>query len=229
MIASYLDLLVIYNISQVMLYDILHESVRWINSTFTFPLLRYIKQENTEALQQISLLFSDRSNGCINGCIGAIDGIAIKIKCPNLKQDGEKNPGSYFCRKGFYALNAQAICDSKKRILWLSTGHKGSTHDSFAFAETRLSALLEEKREYLYKHRLFLIGDSAYSLQSYMIVPYSNAKSNSIEDSFNYWHSRTRHFVLIINRSCDLKMVFVCNHHYYHQIPLVRCLHSLAP
>jgi hypothetical protein len=118
--------------------------------------------------------------------------LAIKIKSPNTTLDNVPDPGNYFCRKGFFALNVQAICDSKKRILWMSTGHKGSTHDSLAFSETQLHALLERKKDYLYNHRLYIIGDSAYSLQSYMIVPYSNATPNTVDDSFNYWHSRTR-------------------------------------
>ena len=121
-----------------------------------------------------------------------IDGIAIRIRSPQIKADGAEDPGNYYCRKGFYALNAQAICDSKKRILWISTGHKGSTHDSLAFADTKLYNLLDEKKKYLYKHRLFVIGDSAYGLSSNMIVPYDNAQSNSMNDAFNYYHSRTR-------------------------------------
>ena len=53
------------------------------------------------------------------------------------------DPGNYYCPKGFYALNVQAICDRKKRFLWCLTGHKGGTHDSKAFFETKLYDLLE--------------------------------------------------------------------------------------
>jgi DDE superfamily endonuclease len=190
--ASYLDLLLSYGISSYMLYDIFHQTIQWINNTFVFPLPRYLIEENTEKLQEISELFSNRSNGIINGCIGAIDGIAIRIRSPNIIRDDVPDPGNYYCRKGFFALNAQAICDSKKRIIWLSSGHKGSTHDSLAFSETKLIDLLEKKKEYLYKHRLFLIGDSAYAMQSYMIVPFPNADANTMQDDFNYYHSKTR-------------------------------------
>jgi hypothetical protein len=193
--ASYLDLLLGYNISQIMLYDLFHEVVRWINGSFHFPLPTFIKEENTEKLNQISLLFSDKSDGIITGCIGAIDGLAIRIQSPVIHQDNVPDPGNYYCRKGFFALNVQAICDSKKRILWMSSGHKGSTHDSAAFAETGMSALLQRKKEYLYKNRFFIVADSAYSLQSYMIVPYNNAEANSIEDSFNYYQSKTRIYI----------------------------------
>jgi hypothetical protein len=175
-----------------MLYDIFHETIGWINKSFEFELPRLLKDENTEALQDISLSFSDRSDGIINGCIGALDGVAIRIRSPTIIQDNVTDPGNYYCRKGFFALNMQAICDSQKRILWLSSGHKGSTHDSFAFTETKLNKLLKQKQQYLFNNRLFIIGDSAYPLQSYMIVPYANVESNSTEDGFNYYHSRTR-------------------------------------
>lgn len=61
-----------------------------------------------------------------------------------------------------------------------------------AFSETNLSVLLQEKKEYLYKRQLFIAGDSAYPLCSYLIVPYPNAAFNSYQDAFNYWHSSSR-------------------------------------
>jgi len=79
-----------------------------------------------DELKEIGADFSVDSYGCFLGCIGAIDGLAIRIKCLSNVPDF----GNYFCRKNFYALNVQAICDRKKRILWISAGHQGSTHDS---------------------------------------------------------------------------------------------------
>jgi hypothetical protein len=193
--ASYLDLLLAYNLSHHMLYEIFHETINWINKSFEFALPNYIKYENTNKLQQLALAFSDRSDGIINGCIGALDGVAIRIRSPWIERDEVPDPGNYYCRKGFFALNVQAICDADKRIIWLSTGHKGSTHDSVAFIETKLAKLLEDKKDYLYNNRLFIVGDSAYALKSYMMVPYPNAESNSIHDDFNYYHSRTRIYI----------------------------------
>jgi hypothetical protein len=74
------------------------------------------------------------------GCIGALDGLAVKIRCPMLS-DLISDPGNYYCRNGFYdALNVQAICDKLlHRLLWVKTGNKGSTHDSTAFDGTRLN------------------------------------------------------------------------------------------
>ena len=81
------------------------------------------------------------SDGVFQGCIGALDGLAIRIKKPD-KGSSIVNPGAYYCQKGFYALNCQAICDSKKRILWMSSAHQGSCHNSTAFQSTVLHRLI---------------------------------------------------------------------------------------
>jgi hypothetical protein len=130
--ASYLDLLQQYNISTASIYNFFHEGVGWVNETFHFPLTDWLQKENWEALHRVSDQFAAASGDAFKGCIGALDGLAIKIKCPTLCQL-IPDPGNYFCRKGFYALNVQAICDKLRRFLWVSTGHKGSTHDSTAF------------------------------------------------------------------------------------------------
>lgn len=196
--ASYLDLIVSYGIKSAEIYKIFHECKDWINVAFQFPLVTYLRNEDLIALNAISDEFSERSRGVFKGCIGAIDGLAIRIRCPSPIVDGVEDCGNYYCRKGFYALNIQAICDSKKRILWLSSGHKGSTHDSAALNETMLIELLKKKAEFLYNNKLFLVGDSAYSLASYLITPYSDATAKSVEDDFNYYHSSCR-----INIECS--------------------------
>ena len=62
------------------------------------------------------------------------------IKCPSLSE--VKNHGKYFSRKGFNALNIQAIVDRDKRILWRFIGAKGSSHDSAVFKDSALHKFL---------------------------------------------------------------------------------------
>ena len=64
--------------------------------------------------------FASRSGGVLQGCIGALDGWLVRIMCPSIFE--VKNPGKYYSRKGFYAINVQAIVDKKKRILWRYIG-----------------------------------------------------------------------------------------------------------
>lgn len=160
--ASYLDLMMVYGITSTSIYRSFHECIGWINETFTFPLSAWLRTCDTAALRDVSNGFAERSDGAFSGCIGALDGIAIRIDCPTLAED--ENPGQYFCRKGFFALNAQCICDSRKKILWISTGHIGSSHDSSAFTSTALFDYLEEISDFLYENGFFIAGDSAYPL-----------------------------------------------------------------
>lgn len=67
-------------------------------------------------LAEIEQGFAEKSasGGFVRNCVGAIDGIAIRIQCPS-KADCS-NPAAHLNRKGFYSINCQAICDSKKRF-----------------------------------------------------------------------------------------------------------------
>ena len=117
-------------------------------------------------LNHLANQFSESSNGVFFGPFGSLDGVAIRIRSPTLKE--VPDPGNYYCRKGFYALNVQAICDKKKRFLWCYPSNKGSTHDSSAFSGSRLYDLLREEAvsKKLYEMGLFLAGETAYGVTS---------------------------------------------------------------
>jgi hypothetical protein len=189
--ASYLDVLMIFGISKTSLYNVFHEVNVWIVKTLKFPLTDWIVKKNEEALNHLSEAFSEASGGIFRKCIGALDGIAIKIKAPSYSNI-IPDPGNYFCRKGFFALNVQAICDKRRRVIWMSTGHKGSTHDSMAFLDTQLIKVLEENSAWLDEKGYFIVGDSAYPLYCFLLVPFADAAPQSPEDAFNFWLSNSR-------------------------------------
>ena len=114
--SSYLDLLLVYSIGKTTVYDSFHEVVDWINETFTFQLRTLLDKKNLRALKHISSGFASFSQGELEGIIGAIDGIAIRIMCPT-ESDGISDPGNLYCRKQFYALNVQAVVDSKSVLI----------------------------------------------------------------------------------------------------------------
>jgi len=72
----------------------------------------------------------------MTGCVGAIDGCALKISRPRMSDVAD--PNQFFNRKGFYAIVLQAICDHKRRFLFGSATESGSTHDSAAFKASGL-------------------------------------------------------------------------------------------
>ena len=133
------------------------------------------------------------SDGIMQGCLGAIDGWLVCIRCPTRKE--VKNPGKYFARKGFYALNVQVISDMNKKVIWRSIGQIGSIHDSRAFSMTYLYTYLVECASAFMSKGLYFVGDSAYALRSFLLTPYDNPKYPSKEDTFNYFLSRNRIYV----------------------------------
>jgi hypothetical protein len=74
----------------------------------------------------------------------------------------------------------------------MSSKHIGSCHDSRAFMDTSLYKLLQDRKEFLKEHGFFLVGDSAYSLESFLLIPYSQAAPQSDEDAYNFWQSNSR-------------------------------------
>ena len=71
----------------------------------------------------------------------------------------------------------------------------GSSHDSPCFHESKLGKYLEEHAEELKGKGIFLIGDSAYSLRSYLLTPYDNPGSGTAKDNFNFFQSSCRIYV----------------------------------
>ena len=181
--ASYLDLMVIFDLAQQSVLRSFHLVCQWVCQTFEYPLVKALIKEDTEYFDKITHDFAySASQGVFMGCIGALDGLAIKIKQPVTTKE-LSNPGAYYCRKGYFALNCQAICDFDKRITWISSRHIGSCHDSAAFTETKLYDLLRQKAEFLTKNGYFIVGDSAYNMESFLLVPFPQAAPRSAEDA----------------------------------------------
>ena len=87
-----------------------------MNETFSYPFVKALRDEDQEYFEELSEEFSGDSGGVYTGCKGVIDGLALRIKCPLVTKE-LPNPGGYYCRKGFYALNVQSMCDRQKRVL----------------------------------------------------------------------------------------------------------------
>jgi hypothetical protein len=102
--ASYLDLLDTYDVGPVSIYASFHHTISWINQTFDFVLHRMLAEKDADGLQRIADSFSTLSNGVFGGILGALDGVAVKIRCPSSTRDGVVDVGNYFCRKGFHAF-----------------------------------------------------------------------------------------------------------------------------
>ena len=189
-----LDLSVIFDISPSHCQTIfIWVLVNWIigPNIGKMDIVRYMNDE--EAMKKVSQGFARRSNGVLRGAIGAIDGWLVKIQRPWVSRDNVKDPASFFSRKGFYALNVQCMVDDAKRVLWASFSHRGSSHDSTCFRETSFyNDILKSLQNKLFSMSFFILGDSAYAIESFILPPYDNAKSKSAEDAFNFYQSSAR-------------------------------------
>jgi hypothetical protein len=106
----------------------------------------------------------------------------VKIKKPS-KSHG---PKGYYCRKGFFSLNVQAMCDANRRFTFVSVKAAGSTHDSTAMAMSWLGKTITDGA--------FPRGlcDDAYKGGEQMLVLWPGKDLGCKKDSYNYWQSRMR-------------------------------------
>lgn len=121
------------------------------------------------------------------GVVGVIDGTHIAILKPT---DDEQN---FINRKGYHSINCQVICDHTLKIRNILTNFGGSTHDSFIWRMSEVKAYMEN----LYNNReaSWLLGDSGYPLQPYLMTPFRNPVPGSPESRYNEAHVAARNCV----------------------------------
>jgi hypothetical protein len=152
---SYLDRALAHCVSVSTFSHVVDETICDVDDTITLE----FRHQDEEYLKSVSMGFTGgRSPIC--GCAGAIDGIAIKIVEPWAGTTA--NSSSYLDRKGFFALNVQAMCDCNYRLTFASALCPGSTHVSTAFAVSSLSTLLSCEDEKFLLPGFWISGDEAY-------------------------------------------------------------------
>lgn len=113
---------------------------------------------------------------------GCIDGTHVPIKRP------VKDPQDYYCYKGFYSLNIQAVCDYRGTFMDVDCRWPGSVHDAKVFANSSISHKLREQHlpqtfqtliPGLDKIPNYLIGDPAYPLTPYCIKEFKTCNENA--------------------------------------------------
>jgi len=140
---------------------------------------------------RLALAFSTSraNNNPLHGCIGALDGIAVRLSKPRAADCID--PASYYHRKGYYAIPVQAICDSNYRFMFFSAKCAGPTHDSVAF---EVSSYAENLRNGLLPDGFWVAADDAYVSDENIItpLPVSESTPGSHGDAFNFYQSSHR-------------------------------------
>lgn len=143
--------------------------------------------DNTDALADLATGFARRATNPLEGCVAALDGLAIEIERPPSTRVA--NSQSYFNRKGFFSYNLQALCDSRYKFMYASCAAAGSTHDSLAFAASSLGQLLQ--RQGLPKP-YWIAGDEAYALSDCLLTPWPGRNLPPDREAFNFFLSSSR-------------------------------------
>lgn len=140
----------------------------------------YIRWPESSELQGIADGFMAKTG--FPGVIGAIDGTHIAIPGPSDHRD------SYINRKGFPSIQLQVVCDSNLRFTDVYAGWPGAVHDARVYRNCPVAQLLPTLPSTYH-----LLGDSAYPLSTYLLVPYrDNGHLTPLEKRYNKVHSSTR-------------------------------------
>jgi hypothetical protein len=179
-----------HGLSQAMVYTNLHEVVRAINK---HPALAISCPTDKASLCARAADFAQLStHGLFKYCTGAIDGLAIRIRAPSVKEVANQTR-FYNGNKKFFSLNMQGVCDAKRRFIAVSCKHVGSTNDVDAFQTCDLRRLNEEQS---FPHHWN--GDAAYCASETLMVPYSGVNLKELfpeKEWFNFWHSQVRIYI----------------------------------
>lgn len=161
------------------------------------------EEDKIRELNKIEEDFAWLSHGAMRGCVGAIDGLAIKIGRPRVGAGEGRvvDPASYRNRKGFFAYNMQGVVDRNSRFRNVSIKTPGCTGDSMAHAVSDLGLKMQEDEKLLTPY--WLVGDDAYGASEQMIVPWPGRGLADDKDSFNFYQSRMRIRVVGIMLCCS--------------------------
>jgi DDE superfamily endonuclease len=186
--ASYLDMMLVFKLASSTVYDVFHSTIASIKRRIAMPGLSSAHSDLHRLAQAFTT--SRQPPNPLYGCVGAVDGICIEIQKP----PDNFGPRGFYCRKGMYAIPAQALVDANYRFLYLSAKCAGSTPDGIAWESSSLGIRL--RREQL-PAGFWIAGDAAYSCRNGIIAPWTagqllHDEFGASRDAFNFYHSSLR-------------------------------------
>lgn len=113
--------------------------------------------------------------------MGVIDCTHVPIVSP-----GGPNAEIFRNRKGYFSLNVQMVCDSRRMVTNIVARWPGSTHDSRIFENSVLRDNFADNRV-----NGLLLGDNGYACKPYLMTPLLNPVTAS-EKRYNAAHIATR-------------------------------------
>jgi hypothetical protein len=215
---SYLDIATSHGVHTTTFFSIVWSIVFAINTVEELaPSFPY---DDPTKLEAMSARFQRRFHNPFHGCVGALDGLAIQIERPKTP-----NSQSHYNRKGFFAVNMQALCDAEYQFTFASCRCAGSTHDSLAFSTSDLFEIVQDRTKFLRPY--WIAADDAYPASDAVLTPWSGRSLEVYKDSFNFHLSSLRihieqSFGIFVSRWGILWRPLKV--HYDRVGPLIMCL-----
>lgn len=95
--APYLEILIMWCVTKTRIYDISYSTADALIKIL--PLPGFLATLDTCVELSVGFMYSRRPQSSLHGCVGALDGIAIKIR--RQRSTACSDPASYYIRKGF--------------------------------------------------------------------------------------------------------------------------------
>jgi hypothetical protein len=183
---SYIDLCFAWGLSKASFYSergVLWPTIHALDDLLTLGL----PLTDKSVLKELSKGFEEHSGGVMEGCILAIDGLAVRVRSPFESE--VKFTKCWRCRKGGFAIIVMAGCDINGRFWTVTAKDSGSTHDSQAWNNSALADAISKGE---LDSDFFIIGDEAFGNTDQLLTPYPGRGLGEWKDSFNYWLSHSR-------------------------------------
>ena len=128
--------------------------------------------------------FSDKSSKrTLVGCVGAIDGVLVKVHRPSMKECGYNPQASFSGHYMAHGLNVQAICDSDCCFTIFGVVAPGKASDQVAFEQTSIHQRIMALPKWKY-----LDGDAAYQVSNVVLAPFTGSqREDAGKDAFNFF------------------------------------------
>ncbi|CAN0370138.1 unnamed protein product, partial [Ectocarpus sp. 12 AP-2014] len=164
-------------------YAIVHRVIDAINQTRQLD-CKWPVGDDAEA--QAELYRRRSTNGVIRRCVGAMDGLFVRMLQPCLKRHAV--PGSFYSgHKKAFGMNFQGICNASYEIIAWTMNCPGSQNDRTAFKHSGFDALLSKMPP-----DCFIVGDAAYPASNRVLVPYPGTALTRSQDAYNFYQSQAR-------------------------------------
>ena len=134
-----------------------------------------------------------------------------------------------------HSVVLQGICDHRRKFINCFVGFPGSAHDARVLQNSNIyKKIMEDKSKYFTSDSYHLVGDSAYPLKEWLLVPYKdNGALSDLQQRYNKKQSQTRiviecSFALLKGRFRRLRKVISKISNISHLVLAACVLHNIC-